>query len=324
VLTAGLSGSATVAVLSDSETVNVQISPDNVTATVVDNASAPAEENVTSLNTTAVNSERSELPTVEEAGGLVVFLDPADGQTVEANGTAEYDVYVMGATEGVAGYDLRLKLSDPSVASFEGFEHHANDSGTGEAEINGDHIYVSAGLNPAIPNMSADDKISLGTVTVAGEESGTSRLEPVNDSSYKFVVSKLTSDSDSVFNDYDIGEVYGSDLTVTSANEPPTATSDTYSVSKVDTLQHPASVLENDDDPDGDELTTSLVSGPSNGELEFATNGSFVYTPASNFTGQAEFTYKAHDDNGGVDSATVTIQVETPGNGSKGNGPPGE
>lgn len=74
-----------------------------------------------------------------------------------------------------------------------------------------------------------------------------------------------------------------------------------------------ASVLENDDDPDGDELTTSLVSSPSNGELEFFANGSFVYTPASNFTGQAEFTHGADDGNGGVDSATVAIQVENQG-----------
>jgi predicted ribosomally synthesized peptide with SipW-like signal peptide len=215
VLTAGLSGSATLAVLSDSETVNVQISPDNVTASVVDdNASAPAEENETSLNTTTV-----EVPTVEEAGGLVVFLDPIEGQTVAANETAQYDVVVKGATEGIQSYALTLELSNSSVASFENFDYG---NSIGNHTITGDRIDVSAGYSDAIPNMSEDTPITLGTVTVAGDMVGTTNIEPINETGHRLNVPKNTTGTY-----YNISAKDGSDLTVTAANESSNSTGGT-------------------------------------------------------------------------------------------------
>lgn len=56
-------------------------------------------------------------------------------------------------------------------------------------------------------------------------------------------------------------------------------------------------------------LTAEIKQFPNNGTVVLNTDGSFVYTPNNGFAGQDSFTYLAHDQNGGVSSAQVIIQV---------------
>ena len=65
------------------------------------------------------------------------------------------------------------------------------------------------------------------------------------------------------------------------------AVEDSYSVERNNDFYADSydGVLFNDTDADDDPLTASLVSGPSNGTLAFDSDGSFDYTPDSNFTG---------------------------------------
>jgi predicted ribosomally synthesized peptide with SipW-like signal peptide len=176
VLTAGLSGSATVAVLSDSETVNVQISPDNVTATVVDNASAPAEENLTATETQNATEE----VTIEDVDGLIVELEPTDETTISPGETAEYDVYVRGATEGIVSYDVILKLSNSSVASFENFDHKHNNLTLNNETVTDDRVEVdgASGTNKTISGVEREGTTvtKIGQVTVNGTVSGETDL----------------------------------------------------------------------------------------------------------------------------------------------------
>ena len=93
-------------------------------------------------------------------------------------------------------------------------------------------------------------------------------------------------------------------------NQPPVANTDNYSTSEDAGLNVAApGVLSNDNDPDGNPLTATLVGGPTKGSLTLNPNGSFTYTPNLNFNGSDSFTYKAND--GALDSnaATVTITV---------------
>lgn len=63
-------------------------------------------------------------------------------------------------------------------------------------------------------------------------------------------------------------------------NRAPTATGDSYSVGLGQTLVVPPSgVLGNDGDPDGQPLTTRLVSAPGEGSLSLQPDGGFTYTP---------------------------------------------
>lgn len=59
-------------------------------------------------------------------------------------------------------------------------------------------------------------------------------------------------------------------------------------------------------DPEGDSLTYTIVSGPSNGTLS-GTGASRTYTPNANYNGSDSFTYKAND--GSLDSNTVTFSI---------------
>ncbi|NQT36380.1 MAG: tandem-95 repeat protein, partial [Planctomycetes bacterium] len=70
-------------------------------------------------------------------------------------------------------------------------------------------------------------------------------------------------------------------------------------------------VLANDTDPDGGPgaLTAVLMTAPSNGSVTLNLDGSFVYTPDTNFNGTDSFTYVANDGQDDSAEATVTITV---------------
>jgi len=60
-------------------------------------------------------------------------------------------------------------------------------------------------------------------------------------------------------------------------------------------------------DSDGDILLFSKLSDPSHGSLVFDSNGTFTYTPNSNYYGNDSFTFKAND--GTIDSNTSTVFI---------------
>ena len=64
-----------------------------------------------------------------------------------------------------------------------------------------------------------------------------------------------------------------------------------------------------DSDPNGDPLTVTANSTPSNGVLVIAMNGAFTYTPNADFWGQDSFTYTVSDGTGNSATATVAIVV---------------
>ena len=81
-------------------------------------------------------------------------------------------------------------------------------------------------------------------------------------------------------------------------NNAPVANNDNYYVLQDTTLTVPAiGILANDYDPDGDILTTSLVSDVDYGILTLNSDGSFTYTPITSFTGVDNFTYQDYDGN---------------------------
>jgi GH18 family chitinase len=93
---------------------------------------------------------------------------------------------------------------------------------------------------------------------------------------------------------------------------PPLANPDSYSVNVQSTLNIPQpGVLSNDIEPDGGSMNATLVSTTSNGNLTLNLDGSFQYTPNSDFLGIDSFSYKAIDGDGPSNVVNVTIQVNT-------------
>jgi hypothetical protein len=68
-------------------------------------------------------------------------------------------------------------------------------------------------------------------------------------------------------------------------------------------------VLDNDTDDDSDALSATLETDPPTGSLVFNPDGSFVYTPPSDFQGEVQFIYQVTDGLGGSDQAEVSIHV---------------
>ena len=99
-------------------------------------------------------------------------------------------------------------------------------------------------------------------------------------------------------------------VNVTVFNNAPVAVGDGYSTNSNTPLNVPApGVLTNDGDPDGDGLTTQLVSGPLHaGSFALNADGSFIYNPVFNYAGPDSFTYKASD--GVAFSNTVTVNID--------------
>jgi VCBS repeat-containing protein len=95
------------------------------------------------------------------------------------------------------------------------------------------------------------------------------------------------------------------------ANSAPDANDDAVTTSEDTAVS--GNVLANDTDGDADTLTATVGASPSHGTLYFNPNGTFTYTPASNYNGSDSFTYTASDGHGHTDSATVHLNM-TPGN----------
>jgi hypothetical protein len=95
-------------------------------------------------------------------------------------------------------------------------------------------------------------------------------------------------------------------VAVASVNDPPVAQNDSAGTQEGVVVSIP--VLENDSDPDGDQLAVESVTQPSNGTA--ANNGLDVtYRPIAGFTGTDSFRYTVSDGRGSTDIATVTVGV---------------
>jgi len=93
---------------------------------------------------------------------------------------------------------------------------------------------------------------------------------------------------------------------VTPVNDPPVAQDDSESTDE-DTRVI-VDILDNDSDPDGDNLIIQSITQPNNGIAE--NNGSDVtYIPDPDFHGMDTFTYTLSDGNGGTSIALVTVAV---------------
>ncbi len=88
-------------------------------------------------------------------------------------------------------------------------------------------------------------------------------------------------------------------------NRPPVAASQALGVAEDGSLN----ITLGASDPDGNELTYSIVNGPTQGTLT-GTPPAVVYRPAANFNGADSFTFRANDGLAMSNTATVTMTVQ--------------
>lgn len=106
----------------------------------------------------------------------------------------------------------------------------------------------------------------------------------------------------------DLSNLVTVSLTILAENDAPVAAGDSYTTTEETPLTIAApGVLANDDDVENNSLTAVLDTAVTNGSLVLNSNGSFSYTPDSNFNGSDSFTYRAND--GQDDSEIVTVNI---------------
>ena len=104
-------------------------------------------------------------------------------------------------------------------------------------------------------------------------------------------------------------------ITITGANDPPVAVNDAYNVPEGQSLiasagGSPPGVLDNDSDPEGDNLTATVIQPPQHAATwSFNTNGSFVYVHDGSENVLDSLTYVANDGQVNSNIATVLINI---------------
>jgi uncharacterized protein (TIGR03437 family) len=97
-------------------------------------------------------------------------------------------------------------------------------------------------------------------------------------------------------------------ITIIPVNDPPTTQNQSVS-----TAQNTAKgITLPGSDVDGDNMTFTVTSGPTNGSVTGGSGPSRTYTPNNGYSGPDAFSYIVTDGNGGSDNGTVSITV-TPG-----------
>jgi large repetitive protein len=96
-------------------------------------------------------------------------------------------------------------------------------------------------------------------------------------------------------------------INVVPVNDAPDAVDDEYTTNVNTPIS--GNVTDNDVEVDGDELTVTLVTDVTNGTLVLNSDGTFTYTPDTDFIGTDSFVYEVCDPSGLCDQATVVINV---------------
>ncbi len=151
--------------------------------------------------------------------------------------------------------------------------------------------YAATALPPGLGINSLTGEIT-GTLDSSASAGGTAGV---------YAVSVTATD--------DAAQSVSATFTWTVTNPGPQATDDGFSIDE-DTLLI-GSVATNDSDSDGDLLVYAQTSLPSNGTLVFGNDGSFTYTPNSDFNGSDSFDYLVTDAEGAVSTAAVMITVNS-------------
>ena len=261
---------------------------------------------------------------------LTVIVNPDDPQQVYV-GT---DLGVFTSIDGGASWYLEntgfanvpvesLQFSQSTPRYLYAFTHgrgawRVSAAGGPTAPISTDDAFTVTGasLTVVAPGVLANDNANGGgamtAVVDAPPSSGTLTLG----GSGGFTYTPAPGFSGAVTFTYRASNTsgFGNLATVTlTVSGPPSAVADAYSTAFATPLAVVApGVLANDNANGGGAMTAVLDTPISSGSLSLAADGSFSFTPATDFVGTATFTYHAVTTVGAGAPATVSITVNAP------------
>jgi hypothetical protein len=98
-----------------------------------------------------------------------------------------------------------------------------------------------------------------------------------------------------------------------SGSNPPIAAEDFVTTGQNTPVE--IDVVINDWDIDGDDLTVTSITQPTAGQAAIESDHTVIYEPNEDFLGTDSFSYAVEDEDGGIDTAQITVEVVAQGEG---------
>ncbi len=302
-------------------TVTITINPVNDPPNAVDDSASTPENTQVTIpvleNDSDVENDTlllQSFDTTSEKGGTVVRFDNGTGGDLSddqvtyapALNFSGTDVFTYTVSDGAASANAQVTITvigqqnDPPNAINDNYTTPKN------TPLN---VTAASGV---LFNDNDPDGDALTAILDTGPSNGTLNLNA--DGSFTYTPNAEFVGQDTFTYHANDGLLDSGTATVTinvqDGNLPPVASDDSYTIPINNALTVSApGVLVNDYDPDGDSLTALLDTGPTNGTVTLNSDGSFSYTPTTNFFGTDTFIYRASDGVFTSNPATVTIQV---------------
>ena len=303
---------------------------DEATVTItIENVGPEAEDDALEIN--CVNQGANGMVALGTNGSVLLQNDSDPGgdpiEVTHINGVALTGAAQTIATpNGEVQIDASGNMTFVADAAFSGTETFAytiadDEGGTATANVNitvdnvpyaeNDTFATDPGVAVSGNLLTNDSDIDGDTFTLTSNTNPSNGTLVVNsDGTFTYTPNVGFFGADTF--EYTITDEHGCEdtaiVTITT-NQPPEAVDDTGIVCNQATLS--GNVLTNDTDPDGDPLTVTSNTNPSNGTVVVNADGSYTYTPNSGYIGTDTFTYTMTD-GFSTDTATVTINVVAP------------
>ncbi|HJN09230.1 MAG TPA: Ig-like domain-containing protein, partial [Pirellulaceae bacterium] len=291
------------------------VADDPTTGLIANDFGGPLDEQNEPLTVVGVTPNSNAGGAVTLVGGIVTYTPPAN-----FNGTDQftYDVEDAAGERATGTVNLTINaVNDAPVAVPDAYATHEDEKLTiaGKGVLDNDFdIDIPANTLTVIQAQTLSKLGAALTVnsdgTVEYDPTGApmlQALQPGQSARDEFVysISDGTGAGNSVSNDATVT------ITVGGRNDAPVGQDDgPYSILEDQTLvvDVVTGVLTNDSDPENDTLSALIVSQPGNGAVTLQANGSFTYTPRTNFNGLDTFQYRASD--GILSSNIVTVSID--------------
>ncbi|AOY81600.1 Ig-like domain-containing protein [Moorena producens JHB] len=306
----------------------------NLTINPVNDAPEAGDESAISNEDTAVNINvlENDIDIDGDSLTLTIVGNPSNGNAVVNNN----------GTQGDRTDDFITYTPNPNTNGNDSFIYQVDDGNGGI-----DTATVNLTINPVNdPPQSQDDSattnedtaVNINVLNNDSDIEGDSSLSVVNNPSNGSAVVNNNNTPGDLTDDfitytpnlnyngtdsftYQLNDGVNSpatatvNLTITPVNDAPEAVDDSVTTNEDTAVTF--NVLANDSDADGNPLTLTIVSDPSNGIAVVNDNGTpsvptddfITYTPNLNANGSDSLTYQVDDGNGGIGTATVNLTI---------------
>lgn len=226
---------------------------------------------------------------------------PSHGQiTFDISGSFSYT-----PNSTFAGYDtFQYTVTDGTATSFASVMIEVTNSPPTAWDETDSTIHDQSLSGSVADNASDPDGDALTFSLQGGPSHGVAVVN--DDGSYTYTPADHFAGSDSfTFAVTDGIATTTATVSIEVLNNAPMATEESASVVHDGFLE--GSVADNASDPDGDAITFSLGDGPSHGQAVVNVDGSYEYTPNTQFVGSDSFTYVVTD---GIAETTATVSIQ--------------